>query len=238
MATTVECTECGHRFTIGLTLQDVSIEGAAMNIAVTCPRCGVTFDATGGGDGTFSTLDGELRRVGDAARSLRNALVHAPTEELRELRRTLIERRDDLGIDLGEELISSGHFPTFEAWAQRNPALLNTLLAGAIPILIYILTVLGGQDVTVNVDVAPAVVEEPAGLTDEDLDRVVEELLREAGATTTTVRPPEQDVAGDQSEYPRRGDGPSDADVPPVGEHGDDGGGGEQAQDGQRDGGG
>lgn len=38
------------------------ISGA--NISVPCPHCGHRFDATGGGDGTFSTLpDGTLVRV-------------------------------------------------------------------------------------------------------------------------------------------------------------------------------
>lgn len=65
MATIVDCPNLTCRFTfpIGLDLDTTSFSGNGMNVAVECPRCGRRFDATGGGDGTFSTVGGRFRRV-------------------------------------------------------------------------------------------------------------------------------------------------------------------------------
>lgn len=103
--TTVVCPRrgCHAQFTIGVTFENVSITGAAMNVAVTCPRCGLTFDATGGGDGTFSTVDGRLMRVADELRRLGQA--HPGVEdELRALRAE-VERLGDLSADSLERTV-------------------------------------------------------------------------------------------------------------------------------------
>ncbi|WP_284535306.1 YecA family protein [Nocardioides sp. T2.26MG-1] len=65
MVTIVNCPNvtCRHSFPIGLDLDTVTFVGNGMNVAVECPRCHRRFDATGGGDGTFSTVGGRLRRV-------------------------------------------------------------------------------------------------------------------------------------------------------------------------------
>lgn len=217
--TTVTCPVCGTRFSIGITFEQVTIVGAGMNVAVDCPRCGETFDATGGGDGTFSTVGGELRRVTEAARSVRNALAHADPAELAALRRALDEARQKPDIEqaVREQLPA---FPAFEEWAKRNPALMKVLL-GAIPVLLLILSMLHQESTP------PAAPDQPSIIVvrqpdDEEIEQVVRDVLAGRLPADPTGFPPTDDPTGLDSGNPGDGHGEVDGDVTELGEKGED----------------
>lgn len=180
--TLATCPHCRRVQQIGATFTNVSFIGNAANIVVACSWCGRDFDATGGGDGTFSTVDGRLRRVAAATRSLRNALAPADVAEVRELRNALQELRasPSPGAADVDALIRSrpGQLPKFEEWAARNPGLLLVLI-GTLPVLLWLLGALAPEKepeaVVVNVTTTPSVSE----VDDATIERVVDQVLKE-----------------------------------------------------------
>lgn len=122
--TTVRCPHCDHDSHFGITLTNLTVVGAAMNVAVTCTHCGQVFDATGGGDGTFSTVGGRLQRVSDAVRAVQASVAHLTPEELRDLRDYVAG--DPAPAALPDSLLA---VPGLESWAKQHPALWGLLLA-------------------------------------------------------------------------------------------------------------
>lgn len=57
------CPKCGHSYFVPVEFHNNTFQGNTMNVVVPCPQCGHEWDATGGGDGTFSAIGGRLVRV-------------------------------------------------------------------------------------------------------------------------------------------------------------------------------
>lgn len=101
--TRAHCPNCSYEWALGTFIHGNTITGTPINVGVTCPRCNTSFDATGGGSGTFDTgPDGQLtlRRVRDAAKllaALDRGQLEALQQELREVRdqvKTLEDARE------------------------------------------------------------------------------------------------------------------------------------------------
>lgn len=216
--TTVTCPVCGTRFSIGITFEQVTIVGAGMNVAVDCPRCGETFDATGGGDGTFSTIGGELRRVTEAAQSVRNALADVDPAELAGLWRAIAEARQKPDVEqaVSEQLAA---FPAFEEWAKRNPALMKVLL-GAIPVLLLILSMLHQESAPPAAPDRPSIIvhKQP---NDEELEQLVRDVLAGRLPAEATGFPPADETTRLDSGTPRDSHSEVDGDVTQFGEKGE-----------------
>lgn len=131
--TTVTCPRCRRDVFLGATFQNVTIQGAAMNIAVTCAHCSTLFDAAPGGDGTFSTIGGRLHRVAGGVRLLaKEARAHSDT--LPRLTQVLREHQGssstaDLAAAIDEA--TDGHFGEFARWLRENQWLAEWVGAGA-----------------------------------------------------------------------------------------------------------
>lgn len=108
--TTVQCPHCGTRTTLGITLTNVSFQGAARNIGVTCPRCEREYDAAPG-DGTYSTVGGQLQLV---ARDL----ISARPEELSRMEQDLRAAAAADSRDQAEAVLERrpGLRPVLELW--------------------------------------------------------------------------------------------------------------------------
>jgi hypothetical protein len=60
------CPKCGHSYLVPGDFRDMTFQGNEMNVVAPCPACGHVWDATGGGDGTWSGIGGRLVRVASA----------------------------------------------------------------------------------------------------------------------------------------------------------------------------
>lgn len=103
MAFAIACKNpfCGATFVSPVDFVGVTIIGAQQNIAVSCPRCGFTFDATEGGDGTWSSASGKLVQL---ARFVRDASPEELAHVRAEAERITHERRTEEALALAERL--------------------------------------------------------------------------------------------------------------------------------------
>lgn len=182
----VTCTRCGRDSAIGGTFENVTFVGTRMNVAVTCPHCGGLFDAAAGGDGTFSTVGGRLRRVATGVRLLADESRQHP-DSVPSLVRVL---RTQQGVTSTADLASAidaateNDFASVTAWLRENEWLAGWVggISGLATFLLTLLMMLTGsgsagapstQSQTVNVTVTN-------GLSDADLERIIGEVLRQS----------------------------------------------------------
>jgi hypothetical protein len=182
--TTATCPRCGFGQRMGITFTNVTFEGNAMNVAVDCPRCGATFDATGGGDGTFSTVGGRLMRV------WRGMQVAADIS--RWDRDRVLELRDELTRLLeGDEVDESSVPGPVARYKPKDPAELQ----GYLKLVLALLSILLAYSAS-----------RPAPATDAELQRLVEEAIETAEALPTVgpgeELPREEDDEDRQEEVP------------------------------------
>jgi hypothetical protein len=160
--------------------RNVQFSGNEINIAMTCPRCGLPFDAAGPGEVRVSTgPDGGLR-VSRAVRiATRQVLKDNPTvEELTALVEALREAAE--GSSSVEEAVARVQsFPRLEAWVRNNPTAAKVVGA----LLMLVLGALVTRAVTPDASPQPAPrvdvhIEQPS-------EKELQELIDEAvGAQT------------------------------------------------------
>lgn len=129
--TSVECPNCGHRQHLGFFYGEFTFSGNFMNVAVDCLRCGATFDATGGGDGTFAVIGGRLMRVWRG--------MQVASDVSRWDREELLELRDELARLLDQDRVDESNIPEPVArYKPKDPAELQ----GYLRIIATLLTLL------------------------------------------------------------------------------------------------
>lgn len=109
----LKCPRCGSEYSDQAHLEQVTFVGNGNNVVIPCPACGLEWDATGGGDGTFSSIGGRLVRV---ARTLA-AADRAELERLRaEVERIARAQDRDAAVtaarDIGWEPASKSRLTT------------------------------------------------------------------------------------------------------------------------------
>lgn len=177
--TTVVCPECGYPIKLGFVLTDVTFSGNQVNVGVNCPRCKEVWDAAPG-DGTYTTAeDGQLRRVADVAKAVRDRLAHDPDAAAR-LRAALHQDADAGAAAVAREL---PEVEGFEEWAKAHPAMyalllvvLSTLLAAMVE---RGLDVLDSEPLPAPPPAINVTVED---LSDDKIDRLVREALERQAA--------------------------------------------------------
>lgn len=159
MGFALSCPRCGHIYETGVHLESVSFQGiGGMNIVVPCPRCGHEWDATGGGDGTWSTVGGRLVRVAEAVSRLDG-------EEVRALLASLQQARADRDSDAAAGALASlGVQTPRSGWRDQG----NRMELWAIVTLL----------VTVLALVLPRF-DRGEGVTPEEVGRMIEDAQRD-----------------------------------------------------------
>lgn len=159
MTTQVTCPHCGTTQQIGMTLTDVTFEGiGGMNVAVTCPHCGRTLDATGGGDGTFSTVGGRLMRVWRG--------MQVASDVSRWDRDELLGLRDELAHLLEQDQVDEAEVPEPVArYKPKDP----TELQGYLKIVLAVLGMILAYSAS-----------RPSPTSGAELQRLVEEAIETA----------------------------------------------------------
>lgn len=164
---------------IGVHFRNVQFSGNAINISMTCPYCGMMFDAAGPGEVRISSgPDGGLRVLRSIRTATRQVLAEKPTvEELSALVESLREAVE--GRTSVEDAVARVQsFPRLEAWIRNNPAAAKMLGA----LLVIILTALATRAVAADPAPTPAPrvdvhVQQPS---DEELQQLIEEAIRQA----------------------------------------------------------
>src|SRR3954454_10410761 len=93
MPLNLRCPRCGYTYSLNINIQNVAMAGAPMNIAVTCPNCGLEWDATEGGDGTFAIIGGQFVRVASHLASADSVQLAGLQGRLKALERERDERK-------------------------------------------------------------------------------------------------------------------------------------------------
>lgn len=155
MSTTLTCPHCGTPQTMAITLAGVTLAGNRHNFVTRCRQCGRTFDAAPD-DGTYSTVDGQLRRVA-------NYLAHADLAVLVDLQRRLTDAQRSHDAEAATEVLAAvGVAPGGGLRSQANRMELWTVLA----LLAAVVAVLIGQRSSST----------NSGVTHEDVVRIIEQL--------------------------------------------------------------
>jgi hypothetical protein len=129
---------------------EMTLASNGRNFDVQCPRCGKSFDATDGRDGTFSTIGGRLTRVAEF-------IAQRSPEELAALRTrlaALTEADDAEGV--GQELEQMGATPPPGGWTRTWQTTKRTITTGN-RVLDAVLKVVGIYELAQHVDPAEVV---------------------------------------------------------------------------------
>lgn len=177
-----------------LVLRNVTIVGARMNVATTCPGCGLTFDATGGGDGTFSTgADGRLR-LREAVFEASSAILSRPIPRA-DIEAAIQALRRPVADTPPQELQELEGFKALWQWMNQNPAFGYLVAPFIVGVLLLVLSRAIPQEkpppeeATVNVTV-----EAPS---EAELRDMVEQVLRQQKrAKEPPVGPATPDTSG------------------------------------------
>jgi hypothetical protein len=175
----IPCPRCQFVFAIGIHFRNVQFSGNAINIAMTCPRCGHHFDAAGEGEVRVSTgPDGGLR-VSRAVRiATRQALKDNPTPAELAALVTALQEATEGSTSIEDAIARIESFPRLEAWVRNNPALARVIGS----ILVIVLTALATRVLDADPPPAPAQpidvhIEQPS---EEALQQIIDEALRQA----------------------------------------------------------
>lgn len=170
MPSYASCPQCGADVPIP-TMTNVSFSGNPVNLSVGCPTCGLRFDATGGGDGTFSTVGGRIRRVRAAVRVARDVLQGDDATELEAVKAVLVQavaENNSSSADIAAQLESLGG--SIAALAEQVRGLKGPDVAGWLQVVIALLGLL----------IAAKMLTAPAPVTDDDLEHLLQH-----GSTST-----------------------------------------------------
>jgi hypothetical protein len=153
------CPHCETAYTVGATLTNVTVVGSGQNIVAPCPKCGLSWDITGGGNGTWSTFGGRLVKVA-------SFLSGADSVDLLELRARLAKLEKDRDDQLAAKaLVDVGVEPPSGGWLRDRESRMEiyTLVSLLLAAVSVILMLRQGAD-------------DGSGLSPSDVQRILQQM--------------------------------------------------------------